>query len=1056
MISSYAGPIANNTYCTAEPRGSIYDNVTFNKFAPLKFDSAPKNVPSIDDMQPRTEAGAHTDYCVAYSLTPDMTPTLLTPFGQPGMRTVDPSVPLDPATDPKTGDDQARIVAETPVGFASNVADAATCSDAQFALTTGDTVTGCDAAQVGDVFVRLSADIPAIKPFAGTFHAALPTAASRIFKLEPGPNEVARLGVEINPVVIKASKLLIHVGFSEGSGPKRLLATVDDPPRFTSSTDGLTEIPLYVESVGLRFWGEGGAGSVHPTMAHPFAENGTECGVDERAGIKIDTFGGSRESTVLAPVQSDVQTPAYQLTGCGSLPFGPSIDVTTTERTPGTPTGVTAKLAFAQTSGNANGSALLKDASVSLPAGLELGAQVGSRSEGLGLCSEQDFGFTSNAAAGCAADTRVGTVQIVSPLIDSPFVGDVYVGEQHAVGELPDLYLQAGFAGGTGADAPRIKVIGKTSVNADGQITSTFSANPQLRFSSLELNFSGGDNALFVTPRTCGTTTGESSFVSWAGGPAVQKSSSLVIDQGCDLPTFAPTVTMGVADAQAGASSPTTILIKRGDRQPWLNDVNVALPTGFLADLKVPAECSRAAAATGNCPASSRIGTVKSLAGAGNAPLALDGALYLVEREASYAAGAVIVVRAKIGALDLGDVVVPGKIGLRPTDAGLDFQTAVPARFRGLALNLREVAVTMDREGFPLSPSACGPLAYSASITGDGGQTAAPAGQISYTGCGSLPFQPKLDAKLFGEVKPSGHPGMHVTVKARPGDTNLRAATVLLPEGVAADLRNVQISCAPEAFVAVACPANTRIGSTVARVSITDEAITGDVYLVKVKGETLPGLGLSFNGRFAQRVLSLVKINSQGRLLVRFDQVPDLPLRDLTVDVSGGKSGPLQLSPAECANGTRWDAVFTGQGGQHATDQTGLRCAAIAKVKLAPNRAFSLRIFDFGGRNLQSLKATLPSGYTIDTRAAKRTSNFWARLTGAKARTSFSKKSITIRPDTRQSSTLRFKLDRKALDVSKQGKKAKKLVVKIRYVFTDGAIQNQTITIRQSTNKKKK
>ncbi len=158
---------------------------------------------------------------------------------------------------------------------------------------------------------------------------------------------------------------------------------------------------------------------------------------------------------------------------------------------------------------------------------------------------------------------------------------------------------------------------------------------------------------------------------------------------------------------------------------------------------------------------------MSSVAGAGDAPLTLPGELFLSERQSDDTAGAVIVVQAKIGDLNLGKVVVPGRIKLRPTDAGLDFITTIPTRFAGVALHLRSVAVTLDREGFPLSPSACGPLGYSAEITGTESASAAPTGQITYTGCGSLPFSPQLKAILTGDNTPGGNPGMYVVLTSR-------------------------------------------------------------------------------------------------------------------------------------------------------------------------------------------------------------------------------------------------------------------------------------------------
>jgi len=92
----------------------------------------------------------------------------------------------------------------------------------------------------------------------------------------------------------------------------------------------------------------------------------------------------------------------------------------------------------------------------------------------------------------------------------SLLVGAAYLGAQSEVGQLPDLYVEAAIPGATATDAPKIRLVGKVSVDANGQITTSFHNNPQLRFSQLQLTFPDGPHALFVTPRTCGTPSASS------------------------------------------------------------------------------------------------------------------------------------------------------------------------------------------------------------------------------------------------------------------------------------------------------------------------------------------------------------------------------------------------------------------------------------------------------------------------------------------------------------------------------------------------------------------
>lgn len=1070
LKSSYVGPVANpsgadSSPCTAEPKSPIYDNQAFDKTkaALRSSDPSTRNAPSILDVTPDLTAGAHTDLCVGYAGTPNMDPTADSTRQQSTPPTpdvlashVDPTISGGNAV-PGTGDDAKRIAIDLPAGYLGEPDRTPQCTDAQFRLTLYVAMSCPANTRVGDGDVYIQANI-------GT--AASPTQVSmaipgtqsgqsvRLVNLTHGPDELARLGVQVNSAITQPVKFTVRLVLA--GADRHLQAVVDDVPRiaygggyvyqvgdddWTAENNGTlrpgaTPVGLYIESFSLRIWG---AQSVHTSMTRDFGELGTDCSTAQSSKIAMTTVFGT---------ESALSTTTPHLTGCDALAFQPTVAVTTTERKPGVPTGASVHLGFGQSTGT-RVTALPRKLAVTLPDGLELGAQVGGRDGGLRLCTAAQFAATSPLASGCPASTAAADVSIASPLITAPFVGKVYLGAQHdGTGSLPDLYLDVALQGATAADAPRIKLVGTVSVSDSGQVTATFDDVPQLRFSSLDLTFPGGANALFTTPRTCGTHTGTSQLTPWSNPTApVAVDASITIDQDCDAAPFAPTLAIDSANADAAASARTTIVLARPDRAPWFTQAEVALPTGFLADLHAAQECSPAAAATATCQDASRIAAVNVQAGAGGSPYSLTGSMYLVTPTAGNVDDAVIVVRAAVGDLDLGNVIVPATIALRPGDAGLTLRTSIPLRVHGIALALQRVAVDLDRPGFALNPSACGPLNASAQLTGDGGQTAAPTTAVTYSGCGAKPFQPRLDAHLFGDVQPGGHPGMHVDLFARDGDSNMKSATVILPEGVAADLKHIKNTCTQEQFDAVGCPGASRVGSAVAKVSITDEPITGDVFLLKVPGQTLPGLGLSFTGRFAQRVTSLVKVNADGRLSVQFPSIPDLPLRALTIDVAGGATGPLQLADGVCAAATRWDGTFTAQGGQTATAQIGLRCAAQADVVLADARGLSVRLFDFGGRHLRSLKATLPTGYRFISKAAARKSVSWARLDGATAKLAFTSRSVTATVTGTAATTIRIKVGGPGVQWTNRKKKApKKATVALRLGFTDGAVQTQSIS----------
>ncbi|MDO9354738.1 MAG: hypothetical protein Q7T55_13655 [Solirubrobacteraceae bacterium] len=1104
-------PLQNDqSYCTPEPSGRrVYGTqVAFdpNKFVstnalgtewpastsggyPASPDYVAANFPSRDSLVPALGAGESNDLCFGFTLSPNVQPDLILQPGQDDTAEYkrlqdDPKVPDVPgthvsiATDGngvETGldaDDLKNVSIDMPAGFLGDPDGIPTCSDAQFGL--GKYLTdACPAnSQLGTVFARVTALLNlnsggplklhyasggAPNPLLGSNGKPRLANGGNVFNLEHGPNELGRLGVSIQPVQsgIPPTKFVVKLALApDGSG--RVRTVVENAPRNLYSTAdinadgtlkaGATPLPIYLESVGIRAWGNKAA---HPTLNQDFAEWGTSC-APATASVSAETYLGAKSSMTSDPIT---------LTGCDQLAFLPSVSVETSEKRPAVPTATTVTVGFGQTTSGPR-SALLKDARVTLPAGLELGAQAGSGPNGLPLCTAAQFGFDQqDKANGCPEASKTGSLTILTPLQSRPFVGSIYLGEQPAVGELPALYLEASPEGATAADAPRIKLKGQVSVDAEGNITTTFLNNPQLRFNELRLAFPGGDNALFSTPRTCGETTGNSTFTSWASETPVPVASKLVINEACDTPGFAPTFSMTAADNTVGISSPTTVTLAREDRSPWLKDFNVSLPSGFLADLNLVTECPAAQADLGACPESSRMGSVTAAAGVGPKPLSLTGQMYMANRQSGAVAGAVIVVRAKIGEIDLGDVIVPARIDLRPTDAGLVLTASAPTRFKGLALNLRSFAVNLDRPGFPLNPTACGPLTASAALTADNGATAAPTTSVTYAGCSARPLAPTITPTLSGELKANGHPSLRVQIATRPGDTNLKSTVVTLPTGVAADLPNLKNLCPVEAFNAANCAANTKVGTVAANVSITSETIPGDLHLVKIAGEPLPGLGMNITGRYAQRILSVIRIDKTGRLVTAFESIPDLPLTKLDLSVNGGAGSPLIVSDKLCAAPSAWESTFGGQGGQTSVSKVPFDCttpSAKETVKWSRKTGIKLTFTAPAGKTVKSYKLTMPSGFKVKTSKSSIKKYLKVTAKGGKVKTKITSKSLALVASGAGPSTITLTLKPKgySLPKTKAYKKGlaknKKLKLKVRGVTSDGKVAASTKTVKTS------
>lgn len=731
----------------------------------------------------------------------------------------------------------------------------------------------------------------------------------------------------------------------------------------------------------------------------------------------------------------------------GSVTFG------VTERRPDVPTGFSARITVATPAGETAPSQL-KRLQITLPDGVGLGAQARTSSGDLQLCSPEAFAVGSALAAGCPAGSTIGAVQIIAggQVLDGP----VYVGAPSSSG-LPSVYVQASEGAGSGLPgAFRVKLVGTLGVGGDGRLGIAFDQIPAPAFDSLELALTGGPGAVLGTPAACNAYAGLASMTSALTDVTFSTAATISIDQDCGLPGFSPNIEFWSDDRRAGASGASTVAVNRADRSPRLRSVVATLPSGFLADIGSVPECGLVGDAAAGCGGQSRVGSLELTTGVGPAPRAIAGDIFITPRLPGAVAGAHAVVRVRAGELDLGNLVVPIRVDLRPTDAGLTVSFDLPDRFRGVDLAIRRAAFRLDRPNFALNPSSCGPLGFGASFGSTQGTSAGSGGQLSYASCDALPFAPTLQATLTGETSPDGHPNVSVALNARPGDSNLRSANVVLPTGIAADLRNIQNQCPLESFNAVACSATTRVGTTTARVALTPEPIPGDVYLVRVPGESLPGLGLSFTGRFSQRVLSLVKTDQKTqRLVVRFDAIPDLPLRRLDMDIFGGAKGPIQLAPGICPEAAVWDATFGSHGPQVSSHTIPATCAPRpakrSAITLSSTYGLSWRLTDLGGRSLQSAKLTLPAGFAIVKGRASRRQYQSVKLAGAVAKLGFTTKAVIVTASGKTTRTLAVKLKGGSIKRTGSVKKnagARRVKLKIRLAFTDGSVQNQTITVR--------
>jgi hypothetical protein len=702
----------------------------------------------------------------------------------------------------------------------------------------------------------------------------------------------------------------------------------------------------------------------------PFLSNPSGCvAAGQVTTLTLDSYEGDWAHTTST-------TPVAAI-GCADVPFTPSLTVTPQTTASDTPTGVNVDLHVPQNEEPAGvASATVKDASVTLPPGMTLDP---SAANGLAACTPAEFGHGSDAPPTCPTASQLGTAEIDTPLLATPLTGSVYLGCDGssaatpcpATGGLAYLYV---YVTGRGVTQKLIGTV--TADRQSGQLTTTFLDQPQVPFSDFKLDLHGGPTAALANPLACGQATTTGLLTPYSGNPSAAATSSFTIDSNgagaaCARPTsFAPGLTVVPATVQAGVfDSPLTFEITRPQQQQYLGRISTTLPRGLIGLISRVPLCPDAQAATGACPAASRVGTTTVLAGSGSQPITQAGNVYLTGPYAGAPYGLSIAVSAVAGPFDLGAVVVRAAIEVDKASAQITIVTdALPQVVGGIPLRMRSVVVTLDRPGFTLNPTNCDPAAVDATLTSTQSVFASAASQFQAAGCGALAFAPGLRISLtgHGQTTSGKHPTLLATVTSALGQANVRATSVTLPLSLALDPNNSAHVCSVAASEVDTCPANTIVGSATVQTPVLSAPLTGPAYLVQgirtgLQGQqihTLPALLITLRGPVAIDLRAQTSVDSLGRLVTTFPAVPDAPISRFTLQITGGQRGILVVTGRAnlCRRAQVAHAALAGQNG--ATDALALTIGTPC-----PNRA-SVSGLTVAGHTVR-LQVTTPAAGSV-------------------------------------------------------------------------------------------
>ena len=838
------------------------------------------------------------------------------------------AAPLAPARD---------IVARLPPGLIANPSAVPRCLSWQFVEDVGNAEQDRCPYQAAVGVASVTFDQPG--------GPGTRTVATPIFNIEPEAGEPARFGfyvpIEGVPVVLTTS---VRSGEDWGVN--------------LSSN----EIPQNsgISSVRVTFWGVAG------TALHDNAR-GWGCMAEARARLDIYegcnhfeeqeppafvTLPTSCTSSLATSMEADSWTapgsfeswvasePLQPLTGCANVPFSPTISTATTTASASSPSGFAFDLTFSKeglTSGTSIAESNVEKTVVSLPEGLTIDPSAGV---GLGACTPAQYAevtLDSPPEAGCPEDSKLGTVEVETPLLFTTVYGSLYIAQPydnpfpeagHPGGSLIALYVIARSRADRGV---LVKLAGKVTADPHtGRLSVTFENDPPLQFERFNFHFREGAQAPLISPATCGSyTTTANLFPYSAPEDPLTDTASFQVTSGSEgsacpdgTPPFAPTITAGTLTNHAGTFSPLYVDLSRTDAMQYISSFSTVLPVGLTADLTGVPQCPQtdieaARGKTGtqeeqdpSCPQASLIG--HSLVGTGVGAILdyVPGELYLSGPFRGDPLSVVSITSAVVGPFDLGTVVVRFGLHIDPYTAQVSIDPTgsepIPTIIDGIVTHVRDIKVSIDRSDFTINPTSCESRPISSTLTSSLGQAASTSTPLKAEACNELAFKPTFKVSTNGKTSRASGASLNVklTMPIRLGtQSNIKTVKVELPKQLPSRLETLQQACTEKQFNAnpAACPKASFIGHATVTTPILPEPLTGPMIFVSHGGEAFPSLILVLQGYgFTIDIVGSTYISKAGITSTTFKAIPDEPVGDFQLTLPQGKYSALAATANLC------------------------------------------------------------------------------------------------------------------------------------------------------------
>jgi hypothetical protein len=831
------------------------------------------------DGRPSTQAGDHP-----YELTTRI--DLNTAFIQ------SPEGPFPPPFGPVSVQDPKNVIVDLPLGFLGSAQATPTCTLAQLAR---------DGSCPPDTAVGHIQTLP------GSNDSANDT----IYNIVPEHGVAAEFGY---PAGLNST----HVLYAR---------VVPGPQGYVLQATSLDVPEISLSDILVTFFGNPAAKDNSGNTPVAMLTNPSHCnGQPLTTTLHMDSwqhpgsFNADGTPNLNDPNWASATSDSPPVTGCNLLHFDPTVSVQPDSASADSPSGLNVELKVPQSEDpNTLATPPLKKGVVTLPQGVSVNP---AAADGLGACSPAQIDLASASEPSCPDASKVGTVELQTPLLPGTLTGSIYLATQ------TDNPFHSLLAGYIVIDDPTTGIVIKIPGNltpdpTTGQITGVFDNNPQFPFSDLKLHFFGGPRGELITPETCGTYTTTSELTPWSApgsGPPATPSDSFTINTGC-VSGFTPSFTAGTTNPQAGAFSPFVLKLSREDGSQRFSALNVTLAPGLTGKLAGVAQCSEAqlavAAARTNlgegaleqsspsCPASSEIGTLTVGAGSGS-PLYVNGHAYLAGPYKGAPFSIATITPALAGPFDLGSVLVRAALYIDPDTAQVTVKSdPLPTILDGIPLDARSIEININRPGFSLNPTSCEPMAVTGEALSTRGQVAHLSSRFQAANCRGLAFKPSFTASTQAKTSKLNGASLTVKVSQKPGEANIHKVDLQLPIALPSRLTTLQKACTEAQFNAnpAGCPQGSFIGTATAHTPLLNAPLTGPAILVSHGGAAFPDVEFLLQGEGVHITLDGKTDIKKGITFSRFETVPDSPISSFQTVLPEGPHSILAASRNLCAPG---------------------------------------------------------------------------------------------------------------------------------------------------------